>query len=232
MELVTVKPLVWLACLLPLLLWVVFKYSLVDRPRPSRWLATGLRIAAICLLTLALCRPFLGVASNSLHCAFILDVSESVDLAAARRAVDTIETCIGQLGPSDSWSLFLAADGIRHVKESRSAAEELDRWLQTLPDDSFRSASKLADALLMARMCFPADKARRIVLFTDGRVTDQGLAEALTTLERERIDLRLDPLPALKKAEACVVSIQPSTTRAFKRIFQGYFHITSSFKRL
>ena len=96
MDVVSLKPFWWLICLVPL--GIVLRYSLVDRPRSYRLVALGLRVAAIVLLILALCRPFMAFKSDDVHVAFILDVSESVDLASARAAVDQIETCIDQLG--------------------------------------------------------------------------------------------------------------------------------------
>ena len=64
-------------------------------------------------------------------------------------------------------------------------------------------------------LCFPAKKARRIVLFSDGRPTHTKMTEALALLGPEGVDLRLHPLPGLRTPEACVQSIEPSTTRAF-----------------
>jgi Ca-activated chloride channel family protein len=214
MDVVSLKPFIWLICLVPL--GIVLRYSLVDRPRRYRFAAIGLRIAAIVLLILAVCRPFMAFASDDVHIAFILDVSESVDLKSAREAIDQIDQCIAQLKPSDSWSLFMAADGVKHFKDTAEAAAELDSWLQSMPDNSFRSASKLAHALLAARMCFPANKARRIVAFTDGRPTHDRVEEALASLEKEQIDLRLHRLPGLKTPEACIETLRPSTTKAFE----------------
>ncbi len=214
MELVSFKPFWWLIGLVPLL--IALRYSLVDRPRRYKAIAVGCRIAAVLLLILALCRPFIGLKSDDLHVAFILDVSESVDLGSARSAVDTIQAGVDQLKPSDSWSLFMVADGVRHLKETKDAAAQLDTWLQSTPDNRFRSASKLADALLTARLCFPANKAKRIVLLTDGRPTHTNVKDALALLEKERIDLCMHELPGLKKAEACIQSIEPSTTKAFE----------------
>jgi len=214
MDVVSLKPLLWLILLIPLL--VVFRYSFVDRPKVYKFTAMGLRIAAILLLILAVCRPFIAFESEDIHVVFILDVSESVDLKGARDAVDTIDECIDELKPSDSWSFFIFADGVKHIKETKEAASELDKWLENMPDDSFRSASKLADAILSARLCFPANKARRMVILTDGRPTHKNIKEALESLKNERIDLRMHKLSGLRYAEACIESLKPSTTKAFE----------------
>jgi len=214
MDVVSFKPFWWLIELVPVL--IALRYSLVDRPRRRKYAAVGLRIVAIVLLILAVCRPFLGLKSQDIHVAFILDVSESVDLKSAREAMGTIQRCIDQLRGSDSWSLFLVADGVKHLEGTEAAAVELDAWLQTAPDDDFRSASKLAEALSSARLCFPANKARRIVLLTDGRPTHGDVQDTLVLLEKEHIDVRLHALSGLRAAEACVRSIEPSATEAFE----------------
>lgn len=78
MDVVSLKPLLWLIWLIPLL--VVFRYSFINRPKIYKSTAMGLRIAAILLLILALCRPFIAFESEDIHVVFMLDVSESVDL--------------------------------------------------------------------------------------------------------------------------------------------------------
>jgi len=214
MDLVNLKPLWWLLSLLPLAL--ILKLSLVDRPKLYKWLATGLRLSAIVLLVMALCQPFLSFSTSGIHVVFLLDVSESIDLAHARVAVNKIETCIGELGAMDSWSLLLVGDGLRPVDGPQEANAELERWMRQLPDNGFRSASKLTDALLNARLCFPANKARRIAIFTDGRSTQGNVAEALATLRQEAIDVRLFRLSGVQAPEACITEIKPNTSNAFK----------------
>jgi len=213
MEVASFRPFWWLVVLLPML--IALRYSLVDRPRRLKHTSIALRLAAIVLLILALCRPFIRLHSNAVHVAFILDVSESIDLRNAREAVDTIQRCIDGLHASDSWSLFLVADGVKHCRRTEEAAAQLDGWLRTTPDDNFRSASRLADALLAVRLRFPANKARRIVLFSDGRPTHADVTDAVALLENERIDLRMHELSGLRTPEACIQSIEPSATRAF-----------------
>ncbi|MCF7973469.1 MAG: VWA domain-containing protein [Phycisphaerae bacterium] len=217
------KPLLWLVGLVPLI-WAV-RRGLVDRPRAYKAASLGLRVLSISLLILAVCRPFWTSLSRDLHVVFLVDVSESVDLKDARKAVDLIDQCIDRLNPSDAWSILLVGKGVFPMQDTHQAASELDRWIENplgatdLPDPDFRSASHLADALLTARMCFPAIKARRIVLFTDGRPTeseDMDLRQATETLAAEGIDLRWHALAGLRQAEACIESLQPSTTQAYK----------------
>lgn len=213
MDLMSLKPLAWLLCLVPL--GIVLKFSLVDRPRLLKGLATGLRLSAMGLLVLAMCQPFLALSSDNIHVVFLLDVSDSVDLTSARTAVKTIEACTETLSHADSWSMFLLADGLRSIQTPQEAVRALDGWQQPIPDQGFRSATRLADALSTVRLCFPADKARRIALFTDGCPTHGALDNVLATLQQEQTDLQLYRLSGLKTGEACIAEFQPSTTEAF-----------------
>jgi len=214
MELVSLNPLWWLIGLVPLIF--VVRYGLVDRPKTLKRVALGLRIGAILLLITAVCRPFWGYPSNAIHVVFVLDVSESVDLAEARNAIKVIEDGITALGPSDSWDLFLVADGLLPMATPEQATAKLTQWLESLPDNDFRRASKLADAISSVKMCFPARKAKRVVLLTDGRPTETPMNDALVSLEQDQIDLRLYDIPGLKTAEACIESLVPSTDTAFE----------------
>ena len=72
MDLVSFQPLFWLLCLIPLS--VVLRFSMVDRPALLKWIALGLRVLAILLLILAICRPFVGTQSDDLHLVFLVDV--------------------------------------------------------------------------------------------------------------------------------------------------------------
>ena len=87
MDLVSFQPLFWLLCLIPLS--VVLRFSMVDRPALLKWIALGLRVLAILLLILAICRPFVGTQSDDLHLVFVLDVAESVGSGAVRGLLDT-----------------------------------------------------------------------------------------------------------------------------------------------
>ncbi len=208
------QPLLWLL-LLPLLLWGL-RVSLVDRPRPLKIASFALRVLAIVLLVLALCRPAWRQESSDVHVVFLVDVSESVDLAAARQAVDEVQTGIDQLKSGDSWSLFAVADGVRSFDQPAALAAVLDQWKKGIADDTFRAASRLGDSLLDTRLSFPAGKGRRVVLFTDGRDTPGTVTAAMETLQRESVDVLWKPLPGLAVPEAAIVAVEPSRPNAFE----------------
>ncbi len=214
MEFVSYKPLLWLLLLIPII--VGFKYSLVDRPLKYKIAAFALRILSIVLIILALSRPFIAKKVDGLHVVFLIDVSESVDLKSARDAVDKVKEAAKKLNWNDSYDLYLVADGVMVCDSPDQACQLLDRWLSGIPDNKFRQASRLAQALLTSRLNFPADKARRVVLFSDGCETHDKLNEAMDVLEKEHIDVRFNKLEGLHKKEVCVKSLNTNTPDAFE----------------
>jgi uncharacterized membrane protein len=214
MEILSLQPLVWLAAIV--VLAVGLRYSLVDQPRWQRFAAFACRAAGIALLVLALCRPHLFTQSHAAHFVFLFDVSESVDLSAARSKVAEIREAIKSLNSGDSWSLFAVGKFVRQLDSPEQLEEMLDNWKSGISDAAMRGESRLADALTETRLAFPAGKARRAILFSDGRSTSGDLAATLRQLTQERIDVQFRPLAPISDAEAGIVSVQSSTKTAFQ----------------
>lgn len=213
MELLTLQPLAWLATLV--LLAIGLRYSLVDRPGWQRWASLAFRAAGIAFLVIALCRPYWLEPREDLHVVFLVDVSESVDLAAIRKAVETIQQSVELLKKGDSWSLFAVGSTLRPFESIEALDKMLSDWEEGLTDDQFRSQSRLANALLKSRLAFVAGKARRVVLMSDGQETEGEIDAALRQLADEKIEIRWQQLESLAKPEAGVVSIAASSPRAF-----------------
>ena len=214
LEFVSFRPLWWLAAA-TVLAAVAARYSLSDRPRLLRWMSDGLSAAAVLCLIAALCRPYLGVQSDRLHVTFLVDLSQSIDLQKAEDSLGQVDSWIGGLRPGDGWSLFAVGRGIRQFETTEELRGVLAQWRTGLADDDFRSATRLAEGLLEARAAFPAGKARRVVLLTDGQETDGDLAAALRQAREEGIDVQRHPVEGLAYPEAAVVSVAPSPREAF-----------------
>lgn len=213
MELISLRPLWWLL-LIPML-WLGWKYSLVDAPFWKRAGSFGFRVLGIAALIFALCRPFSFSSSDQMHVVFLVDVSQSIDIAASIEATREIEKSIQKLGPTDSNSVFAMGDDLRSFKSAAELRTWLESWAEQGIDDEFRSATRLADSLLKSRLSFPAGKVKRIVMFSDGQDTEGFLGEAIRQLKEEDVDLRFQTIDSLAKAEAAIVALKPSTTRAF-----------------
>ncbi|MBW8017118.1 MAG: VWA domain-containing protein [Planctomycetes bacterium] len=214
MELMTLKPLWWIIALIGLVF--VFRSSLVNRPAHLKFISFLLRIGAMVLLLLALCRPFLVSSSNSLHVVYILDASESVDLDSAIKATDDIAASIKELSLSDSYSLFLAGSRLRPFDNTEDMKELLTNWKNGISDSEFRSASPLPELMLSARFAFPANKARRMVLISDAVPTTGETAKALGILESEDVDLQFTKLKPLTVPEIAIAALTPSVSTAYK----------------
>ena len=174
------------------------------------------RALAVALLVLTLCRPFILRETEGLHVIFLVDASESVDLASAREALDEVDAAIETLKASDSYSVGMFGSEVRFFEDVEALRSALRAWEEGVPDADYRSESRLADGLLASRLRFPAAKSRRIVLFSDGQETHRSVAQALDTLTKEEVNVLWRPLPGLQAPEAAVVRLEPSAPSAFQ----------------
>lgn len=212
MEFLTYKPLFLLLLLVAMIFGM--RYSLVDRPKWMRRASFACRLLALLLLILALCRPYWIVKSDEVHVAFLIDVSESVEPGQMRRALAGADAGIAQLDSGDSHSLFVFANGLRSVTK-----EALTEWIeaseQGTADADFRKATRLDDALRMARLSFPSGKARRMMVFSDGRENGYDLETAMRQMATEGVDLRFSQLESMQTPEAAVLALEPASGFAF-----------------
>ncbi len=213
MELLTLRPLIW--TIVPLLMLVGLRYTLVDQPKRRLVASFVLRALGILLLILAMCRPYWGTEQEDLHVVFLVDVSQSIDLPSASQALDEIQIAIDRLKSNDSWSLFLVAGGVKNFNSVDEAKTLLTQWQDTFANASFRSESRLVDAIRETRFALPAGKSHRVILYSDGQETHGEMAAVLDQLQDENIDLRIRELEGLKHSEASVLAIRPSTPNAF-----------------
>ena len=211
-EFLSLQPL-WLLLALPVLV-LVFLKSLVDRPPLFKWGSFIVRLLAITLLILALCRPYWTKKSDDLHVVFLLDASESVPATELRSAMKEVQAATEQLGPRDSSETFLFANDLRPI-----TPEGLETFIKDSEagrsDAEFRSESNLSSALAEARLSFPAKKARRVVVFTDGTPTEP-LTDVLSLLKEEQTDLQWQQLSGRSEPEASVVAITSTVPVAFQ----------------
>ena len=213
MEFISFKSLWWLLSIV--LLFVGWRFSLVDRPMKKRIASFAFRILSVVFLILALCRPFAGQQSEKIHVVFLVDVSQSVDLQSVEKSAQEIQRNIQTLESADSWSLFAMGSDLIEFESTQKLLETVQAWRTEGADDAFRSETQIADGLLESRLSIPAGKAKRIVIYSDGRETGQRLEQTLNQLSEEEIDVRFNQIPSLQVPEAAVVSIRPSTTQAF-----------------
>lgn len=214
MEFLSLEPLIWLLALV--LLGVGLRFSLVDQPATRRAFSLGLRALSIVALIVGLCRPYWLTPSERLHVAFLVDVSDSIDLAGIEKAAEQVQAAIDELGSDDSWSLHAVGDGVRELQTTDELKGLAETWRDGMSDDRLRGASRLGDGLLETRLAFPAGRSRRLVLLSDGRATDNGLTAAIEQLAEERTEVQFAAIDSLKDAEAALVSLESTTPIAFQ----------------
>ncbi|GHC60017.1 VWA domain-containing protein [Roseibacillus persicicus] len=211
-EFLTLTPL-WALLLIPVL-GAAFFVSLVDRPPLMKWASFLCRIFAVLLLIFALCRPFWVRKSDDLHLVYLLDASESVEATALREALQEIEKANSRLTADDSWSLFLFGATAKAM-----TPEEVETFVveceKGQADAAFRSASDLEGALSEIRLAFPANKARRVVVFSDGAV-EGNLDRVMAQLKDEQTDLRFRKMPGRTEPEAAIEEFEALTSVAFE----------------
>ncbi|MEM7810043.1 MAG: VWA domain-containing protein [Planctomycetota bacterium] len=214
MEFLSLEPLPWLATLVAVA-WAL-RVSLVDQPVARRAVGAAFRALAIVALIVGLCRPYWLTPSTRTHVVFVVDVSDSVDLDGVASAAGRIEAAIDRLGPTDGWTLYAAGESLRPIESVEELSGLAATWREGIKDDAFRGESRLGASLLEARLAFPAGRSRRLVLFSDGRPTDDDLTGSLRQLEAEGTEVVFDPLAPLGDAEAAVVSVEPASPVAFR----------------
>jgi uncharacterized membrane protein len=225
MGLMRMEPLWWLLILLVPM--VAIAVSLVNRGDqnkrtwrtwaggPKGWLSTLCRVLGLVLLVLGLCRPFTTTPDDAAHVNILVDLSESVDLQSARDAVAALPAQLEQLRKKDSWSLYAVGHEVRPYENPGALLNDIDQWINGVQDDALRSGSALGEALLTTRLSFPAGKARRAILLSDGYPTGQALDEVMPVMQQEQISLRYAQLDRLADPEAAVLSFKSTVPTAY-----------------
>jgi Ca-activated chloride channel family protein len=177
----------WLLLLavLPLLL-LGLRRSLADLPLAQRVLGLALRALLLATLALALARP--ARTRDATHSAVvaIVDVSDSVADADLDRARERVARLWASRGENDVRIVSFAREA-RAVPIAEDGSFTLERHASSVREgdaDATRAAeagaaTHLASALQLAYGLFPPARLRRILVMSDGAITDgDALAEA------------------------------------------------------
>jgi len=203
----------WILFFVPLL-FLVYKFSLVERKSIWKHLAFGMRLLGIILILLAVCRPLMNRWISQCHIIFLLDVSESVDLKTSLKGLKNIRNKISQLRGGDSFQLFLFGSKLLEINP-QAAEKKLNKWITNIPDASFRKQTKVVESINSTRMFFPENKSKRIILYSDGIETGRSLNGLRKKLNQEKIDIQIYPLQNIQKPEAAVISLLASSENTF-----------------
>lgn len=154
-----------------------------------RTAALTVRIALITAIALALAGPTWLTAVDALGVVFVVDRSASVGGAGSEQARAFIEAALAHQGPDDRAGIVVF--GAEAMVESEPRAELTFHGVEARPSPH---QSDLAAGLRLATALLPSDRARRIVLLSDGEqthgdVTAQALANASDDLTVSVVEL-------------------------------------------
>jgi Mg-chelatase subunit ChlD/uncharacterized membrane protein len=162
------------------------RYQIRGLARPERW-ATLLRLAALCVLVLALAGPRFALSAADRYLYFLVDRSASIqtDMTALK------ETLTALAPPAPHTYYALIAFGAEPFIESSFAPTLSLTDFQTEPDPQ---ATDLESAVQLALETLPQQGRREIVLLSDGQPTAGDLDRALLLARRAGVPIHVWPL--------------------------------------
>jgi len=167
----------------------------------DRW-ALGLRCVLIAVLLVALARPVIPRWVDQLNVLFLLDVSDSVSLAAREKAYRFAAAATAAMQQRDQTGLIVFGEEAVVDQPLRSSSK-LERPQARVPG----RGTNLAQALQLALATAPPGQANRFVLLTDGR---QNAGNALAVAQAAKdagADIHYVPAPLTFSQEVVVESM-------------------------
>ena len=181
----------------PLLFWLAGR-SRTQLGRRHLLVATILRSLAIISLAPALMRPQWNAESGDVSVVYALDISRSVSSSFIDAAIKWIEQADREGAPAHARYLAFADHAVMLQKpgDMRSLAVTEGRPRGASADATVidQTATNLEQALDAALMGLDRDRAKRIVLLTDGNQTAGDVWRVLPRLTRANV--RVYPIPA------------------------------------
>lgn len=198
--------------LLPVFAWVGWPASRGPaRRREIISLILRLLLALCLVLTVAGVEVTDAARSDHLSVVFLLDVSDSMPLAAQQMAQDYIRQALEKMGPQDQAGLVVFG-GEALVERPLSSSRQL-QTITSIPDTNH---TDLAEAIQLALALFPSDTARRLVILSDGAVTTGDPIRAARLAAASGVQVVALPFVVDPGAEALVTAVD-----APQRLRQG-----------
>lgn len=190
----------FLALLLVLpLLALAMTGSLTGMTRPQRVVCYALRCLILALIALSLAGIRLSIKSDDLAVLFLVDGSASISDEAQKQARDFITASLpGRRAHDESTAIGFAKQP--KILQASLAGGVAQHW----PSPTARNSTDVGKALSFAGAVISPDKARRIVLLSDGNDTGESGPEIARKLALSGIELFTVPLknPALPEVLA------------------------------
>ncbi len=169
--------------------------------RGDRW-SLALRCVLVVFLLTALLRPVVPRWVDRLNVMFLLDVSDSVTLAAREGAYRFALQALGGMREGDQVGLIVFGEDAV-VAQPLSAKPKLDRPQVSVPG----RGTDLAQAIQLALATLPAGHANRLILLTDGRQNRGNALAVARAAQAEGADIHYAPTPLTLTQEVVVESM-------------------------
>jgi uncharacterized membrane protein/uncharacterized protein YegL len=206
-------------------IWWVDRNTQTDLSAGHRRIATGLRMALVAVLALAMTRPLLSFSGQWVSVVYLLDVSQSIAPDSLAAAIDWIEETDDAGGAEHSRFIPFAAtsqvfddvDGLRSVRVSDGPGEgAID---QTITDIE----SALGDAAAnLAPFHLP-----KVVLVTDGNENRGSAKRAIARLAREGVEVLTRPVSERRGPDAWVDDVRSPARVTADELFPLDVHVFS-----
>ena len=181
----------------------------------DRW-ALGLRCALLAMLLLSLTKPTIPRWADRLNVTFLLDVSDSVSLAARESAYRFAAQAVGSMQPGDQAGVVVFGEEAMVDQPLRTTAK-----LERPQAQVGGRGTNLAQALQLGLATAPPGQANRFVLLTDGR-QNQGNALAVAQAAKDAgADIYYVPAPLTFPQEVVVESMVLPQEVKFGEPFQA-----------
>ncbi len=192
-----------LALVIAFLAWAQ-RGSLADMTPAQRRVCFIMRTLIMLLLVLALAGVRWLAPSRELAVLFAIDHSASISAPAQKEARDFVAASLAAQGRDDSVGVIGFAGKGELWQAPASRLKLPDQW----PELAGRKATDIGQALDFASAIFPAGKAKRLVLLTDGNDTAERGAQVATQLARQGIELLTVPLHNQSAPEVLVEKVE------------------------
>ncbi|HEV8438392.1 MAG TPA: VWA domain-containing protein [Methylomirabilota bacterium] len=181
----------------------------------DRW-ALGLRCCLMAVLLIALVKPTVPRLVDRLNVMFLMDLSDSISLAARENAFRFVAQATSAMRPGDQTGLIVFGEEAV-VDQPLRATPKLERPQASVPG----RATNIGQALQLGLATTPAGHANRFVLLTDGR-QNAGNAVAVAQAAKDAgADIYYVPAPLTFTQEVVVESMVLPQEVKFGEPFQA-----------
>jgi Ca-activated chloride channel family protein len=209
---------------IPYLWWVQRKTQTDLSPGHLR-LSTAVRSAIVALLAVALMQPVIYRSGVWFSVVYLLDVSQSISPAAIQSAIEWIKETNDAGRPAQSRFVPFAANS--RVFESLDELRRVEVAAEARQGSIDRSATSIAGALDTALRSFAPHHLKRLVLISDGNENSGRMADMLSRLKAERVQVHTIPAQSRTNRDAWVEAIMAPAEVAAEELFPLEAHVYS-----